>query len=120
MQRRVTLRCTLELLATVRDLPAYARALHAPVLVLHGAEDAIARVTGASQLLQWIGSTDKELKIFPGARHELYNEVQSTRDKVFGELTGWLAQHAVISHSGKSTGISPKRTPYSPPASPPS
>ena len=102
IQRRVTLRLLLELLATMRDLPTYARALHVPVLVLHGAEDSIACVTGAYQLLQWIGSTDKELKVFPGARHELYNEVQSERDKVFAELTGWLTQHAATAPTGES------------------
>src|SRR2546425_2344748 len=89
MQTRITLRLTIELLAATRDLPAYARELYVPVLVLHGAEDSIACVTGAYQLLQWIGSTDKELKVFPGARHELYNEVQKERDKVFAELIGW-------------------------------
>jgi alpha-beta hydrolase superfamily lysophospholipase len=103
MQRRVTLRWTIELLDAVRDLPAYARALHAPVLVLHGVEDSIASVTGAYQLLKWISSTDKKLQVFPGARHELYNEVQGTRDKVFAEIIDWLGQHAAISRAEKRT-----------------
>jgi alpha-beta hydrolase superfamily lysophospholipase len=117
MQRRVTLRWATELFAAIRDLPAYARALQVPVLVLHGTEDSIAGITGAYQLLRWIGSTDKALKTFPGARHELYNEVQ--RDQVFVELIGWLEQHTAIAHLGKSTSISPERTPHSPPDSPP-
>lgn len=110
MQRRVTLRLTIELLAAIRDLPAYGRALRVPVLVLHGAEDSIACVTGAYQLLQWIGSTDKALKVFPGARHELYNEVQRERDQVFAEMMRWLVQH---------TALSRPDTPYSPPDSSP-
>ena len=33
---------------------------------------------------------DKSLKIFPGAKHQLFLELESTRSQVFSEIENWI------------------------------
>ena len=34
--------------------------------------------------------SDKSLKIFPGAKHQLFLELESTRNQVFSEIENWI------------------------------
>lgn len=67
-----------------------------PVLVASGGDDPLA---GGGQLVGLLaqryreaGLTDVTLKTYPGARHEIFNEVN--RDEVTGDVIAWLVDHA--------------------------
>ena len=34
--------------------------------------------------------SDKSIKIFPGAKHQLFLELESTRSQVFSEIENWI------------------------------
>jgi alpha-beta hydrolase superfamily lysophospholipase len=72
---------------TVEALSA-ASALSLPMLLMHGDDDGLAGLGGTQRFFAQLGSEDKELKLWPGARHELLNEVE--RADVREHLRGWL------------------------------
>lgn len=59
-----------------------------PVLVLHGKEDAIVPVTISENFYEKISSGNKELVIYPGLFHEIFNE--KTKDEVIKKVISWL------------------------------
>lgn len=70
---------------------AQAAAITLPTLVMHGDDDHLAEPEATKRLFASLGSADKELVMWPGARHELFNEVEQldVRERV---LT-WLEAH---------------------------
>lgn len=61
-----------------------------PWLVVHGEADQIAPSHGSQALFDRLGSTDKTLVIYPGARHEVHNEQPAARDAFVDLLAGWM------------------------------
>lgn len=64
-----------------------------PLLVIGGARDPISegkRLESLAKALRRSGNRDVQLKIYPDARHELFNE--SNRDEVTADLVQWLDQ----------------------------
>jgi alpha-beta hydrolase superfamily lysophospholipase len=76
------------LLMVGETMPQRAPALTAPLLVVHGAEDALIPVDGSRQLVEVVGSPDVELKIYPGLYHEVFNEPE--RDQVLNDVVSWI------------------------------
>lgn len=68
-------------------------ALELPTLYLHGSADPMLSHRISVATLARIAQADLEVRIFPGARHSIYNE--TNRDEVFGVLTGFLSR---VSH----------------------
>ena len=62
-----------------------------PVLILHGGSDQLNAVHGAYAYFESLSVTDKTIKTYPAAFHELHNEVN--REPVFQDLTNWIFQH---------------------------
>lgn len=62
-----------------------------PTLVQCGAKDVI--FDGKKELFDKIGSKDKELKIYDGLLHEVYNELKEDREIVLNDLLVWLNNH---------------------------
>jgi acylglycerol lipase len=62
-----------------------------PLLVMYGEADQLANPAGAKQIYAEARSTDKTLKGWPGARHEIYNELE--RNEVIAYTITWLDQH---------------------------
>ncbi|MGC8627060.1 MAG: lysophospholipase [Acidimicrobiales bacterium] len=69
---------------------AAAPALHMPVLMLHGSEDRIVPVEASRRFFAQLGSTDKDLRVFHGSRHETLHELG--KRAVVADLVAWLAQ----------------------------
>ncbi|MBR3690857.1 MAG: lysophospholipase [Eggerthellaceae bacterium] len=63
-----------------------------PVILLHGADDALVDVTDSLEFFQEIGSTDKSMRIYAGLMHEIFNEYD--KDAVIDDALEWLAGHA--------------------------
>jgi alpha-beta hydrolase superfamily lysophospholipase len=76
-------------LVTVGEtMPQKARQLTAPLLVVHGAEDALVPASGSELLVDCVGSSDVHLKVYPGLFHEVFNEPE--RDRVLDDVTAWI------------------------------
>lgn len=59
-----------------------------PVLIMHGGADKITNPEGSKSLYAQSKSTDKMLKIWEGAFHEIFNE--TNQDEVIDYSTAWL------------------------------
>ncbi|MEE6179815.1 alpha/beta hydrolase [Mycobacterium sp. 050134] len=78
------------LLQVGETMPHRAPALTAPLLVVHGSDDRLIPVAGSRRLVDCVGSTDVELKVYPGLYHEVFNEPE--RDQVLGDVVAWISQ----------------------------
>ena len=71
---------------------ANAARISLPMLLLHGSEDTATAPEGSRFLAEHIASTDRELKLYPGLFHEIFNEPE--RDSVIADVTGWIGKHS--------------------------
>ena len=67
-----------------------------PILLVSGTDDPLA---GGGELIRLLGEryrnagvTDVTIKLYPAARHEVFNE--TNRNEVTADVTGWLLAHA--------------------------
>jgi alpha-beta hydrolase superfamily lysophospholipase len=67
-----------------------AAAITTPALVLVADEDPIARPQTSVDFFEALGSADKELRRYPGARHELFNELPATRQQAMQDVVDWI------------------------------
>jgi len=63
-----------------------------PALIMHGGSDCLVPPSASRKLYEKLPSPDKELKIYEGLRHEIFNEVE--REKVLADLADWLSARA--------------------------
>lgn len=61
-----------------------------PFLLVHGDDDRLCNPIGSELLYRRSKVSDKSIKIFPGAKHQLFLEVESTRSQVFSEIENWI------------------------------
>jgi len=47
----------------------------------------------ADRLFESVTAADKELKVYEGLYHEVYNELKTDRDQVLADLVIWLDNH---------------------------
>ncbi|HET7074793.1 MAG TPA: alpha/beta hydrolase [Mycobacterium sp.] len=78
------------LLQVGETMPQRAPALTAPLLVVHGSDDRLIPVAGSRRLVECVGSTDVELKVYPGLYHEVFNEPE--RDQVLDDVISWISK----------------------------
>jgi alpha-beta hydrolase superfamily lysophospholipase len=76
------------LLGVGETMPQRAPALTAPLVVVHGSDDRLIPVDGSRRLVECVGSTDVELKVYPGLYHEVFNEPE--QDEVLGDVVSWI------------------------------
>lgn len=76
------------LLLVGETMPGRAPALAAPLLVVHGSEDRLIAVDGSRRLVEAVGSSDRELKVYPGLYHEVFNEPE--QDQVLDDVVAWI------------------------------
>lgn len=77
--------------AEVEALDAFERdidKLTMPVLLLHGTEDPFVPYERSVQAVEDMPTTDTEVHLYEGARHEVLNE--TNRDEVIVHLTAWI------------------------------
>jgi alpha-beta hydrolase superfamily lysophospholipase len=65
-----------------------AASLTAPLLVVHGSEDRLIPEIGSHQLVEAVGSSDVELKVYPGLYHEVFNEPE--QKQVLDDVVSWI------------------------------
>ena len=76
------------LLLVGETMPQRAPSLTAPLLVVHGSDDRLILAEGSRQLVAAVGSTDVELKIYPGLYHEVFNEPE--QQQVLDDVVSWI------------------------------
>ena len=80
-----------EMLNAMTAIQQAAPAITLPMLILHGEQDSLAAPHGAQLLFERLGSTDKQLKLYPGLFHEIFNEPE--RAAVLADMTSWIGKH---------------------------
>jgi alpha-beta hydrolase superfamily lysophospholipase len=76
------------LIGVGETMPQRAPAITAPLLIVHGDHDKLIPVKGSRHLMECVGSTDKELKVYPGLYHEVFNEPE--RAAVLDDVASWI------------------------------
>ena len=79
------------LLGVGETMPRRAAALTAPLLVVHGGQDKLIPVAGSQRLVECVGSTDVNLKVYPELYHEVFNEPE--RALVLDDVVSWIEVH---------------------------
>jgi alpha-beta hydrolase superfamily lysophospholipase len=74
----------------MEEVQDWAAQITPPVLVMHGTEDKLASCEATKRLFEKIGSKDKELIIYPGYYHELFNEPE--KHQLYERATQWLSK----------------------------
>lgn len=75
----------------VRYLRRNIQNLTVPILYLHGTDDKIVPNKSTKFLYENVGSKDKEIHMYDGFYHEIFNEVE--KEKVFEDVKAWMVRH---------------------------
>lgn len=85
---KVTLNMYAELLNAQQEVIHQGSQLKLPLLILHGGADKINAVSGSEAFYSAAGSKEKQLIIYNGFYHEIFNEIG--KEKVFSDLMAWM------------------------------
>jgi alpha-beta hydrolase superfamily lysophospholipase len=87
---RATTRFATENLATIDFIKAHAADIDLPLLVVHGAADALTAADGARAFFDAAHSSDKELWILPDRYHEAHNDFGY--EQYVNDLRNWVVE----------------------------
>jgi acylglycerol lipase len=93
--KAITLRLLVQLAENSTRCLQVARKLKMPWLALHGIDDEIALPIGSQRLIDALASTDKQFRLWPGARHEVHNEIEPTRTEFLDCMVAWIKERSV-------------------------
>lgn len=77
-----------EATAAMNEMSESGGKIKLPLLVMHGTADKLASVEATQSLFERICSEDKELVLYPGFYHELFNEPE--KQEIYSKVTEWL------------------------------
>jgi acylglycerol lipase len=89
--RTSTARFAAEALQEQARVRAHARSIGGPTLVLHGLED---RLVPPSASAVFEGAPGIERRLYPGLRHELHNEPESSA--ILDDIVAWIRERATL------------------------
>ena len=87
-----TARWFTEIIAAQADLRARAGRIHVPTLMQVAGDDRIVDSAVSQVIFDRLGASDKNLTVYPGLFHEIFNETESDQQRVLADLTNWLAE----------------------------
>ena len=88
VHHRVSARLYFAMRAAGEAVLAEAGRLRVPLLLLHGEDDPITCHRATRELCERAGSADKTLRLCPGVRHEIHNDLG--REQVVAGVADWL------------------------------
>jgi len=88
---KTTVRLVAEMLNAMLRVSREAGKITLPILILQGGADWIIDPAGAGMLYDLVGSADKEIKIYDGLYHEVYNEPE--HPQVLRDVELWIEAH---------------------------
>ncbi len=89
--KKVTYRFGAELINASKGTQEALSTISIPILGQCGESDTL--MLNPSELFSSVTSSDKELKIYDGLFHEVYNELEADRTIVLNDLIDWLIAH---------------------------
>ncbi len=89
--KKATARLGAELLSAMEKAPEIAATVNIPVIIVQGGADRLVNPDGAKMLYELIPHDDKQLNIFDGYYHEVFNEPE--HKEVLGIVEEWLNKH---------------------------
>ncbi|NNC55148.1 MAG: alpha/beta hydrolase [Pseudomonadales bacterium] len=87
---KISARQATEMFAAMQQAQAGAAKINLPLLVLHGGDDKLTAPEGSRLFCDWVGSIDKQVKIYPSLYHEIFNEPE--REQVMDDMLAWCKQ----------------------------
>jgi acylglycerol lipase len=88
---KITARLAAEMLKAMQRVSAEATKITLPIMVVQGSADRLVDPAGAQRLYDAVSSADKEIRIYDGFYHEVFNEPE--HDEVLRDVEIWLAAH---------------------------
>ncbi len=88
---KITARLAAEMPRAMGVIRAQASRITLPILIVQGSADRLVDATGARMLYDGVSSADKEIKIYEGFYHEVFNEPE--RDRVLRDVERWIEAH---------------------------
>lgn len=84
---KISARQAVEMFDAMKRVERGASKIALPILLMHGSDDSLTTPEGSKLLCDWVCSTDKQLKIYPGLYHEIFNEPE--REQVLQDMLEW-------------------------------
>ena len=88
---KATARLAAEMLKAMQLISGQAAKLTLPILIVQGSADRLVDPAGARMLYDAVSSVDKEIRIYDGFYHEVFNEPE--QGKVLHDVEIWLEAH---------------------------
>jgi alpha-beta hydrolase superfamily lysophospholipase len=88
VHRRASARFFTEFRWAMRNTQERAGEVRLPILILQAGDDRLVRVPATEAFAANVGSDRKQLIVYPGLYHELFNETD--KERVFADLEHWL------------------------------
>ena len=85
---KIPARTAAETLDAIGEVAGMLHTITLPVLIMHGTADQISDPVGSQRIYDSVGSTHRNLKLYPGLWHQIFNEPE--RDIVLADLAGWI------------------------------
>jgi len=76
------------MLRAIERIDRDAARIDAPLLLMHGSDDALTSPEGSRRLHERVSSADRTLKVYQGLFHEILNEPE--QDQVLGDIVAWI------------------------------
>ena len=90
---KTTARLAAEMRKAMQYVSAAATKITLPIMIVQGSADKCVDPAGAQMLYDLVSSADKEIRIYDGFYHEVFNEPD--HDKVVRDVEIWLRSHLV-------------------------
>jgi len=88
---KTTARLAAEMLKAMQYVSGQAARITLPIMIVQGGADKLVDPAGSQMLYDAVNSVDKEIRIYDGFYHEVFNEPE--HDKVLRDVEIWLEAH---------------------------
>ncbi|WP_142291851.1 serine aminopeptidase domain-containing protein, partial [Staphylococcus aureus] len=88
-EKKVSYGLIYTVLEGVKDLVENAQYFDDNILILHGKDDGLVHYSDSLDFYKNISSSKKELHIYDGLQHEIFNERKKNKE-IFSEIANWI------------------------------
>ncbi len=88
---KATARLAAEMLKAMQHIRAQASEITLPIMIVQGSADRLVDPAGARMLYDTVSSAEKEIRIYEGFYHEVFNEPE--RERVLRDVERWIDAH---------------------------
>ena len=88
---KLSARLLVEMFKTMDECKTRAAEITLPIRIMHGSKDVMTAPSGSKFLHQHVSSTDKEIEIYNGLFHEIFNEPEA--ESIYQDVIAWLNKH---------------------------